>query len=81
MQRALDKPVTKLSQLKAAMRAGDWELALRLAARFPRLGDQAAAIQRAHEAYSNPRFYKQIGKNPEALKEAGKKALIARYGN
>ncbi len=62
------------------MRAGSWELALRIAARFPRLGEHEAAIRRGHEAYTNPRFYGQLGYDPEALKEAGKQALIARYG-
>ncbi len=79
MPRAPGKSPTKLSQLKAAMRAGDWELALRIAARFPKLGEHAAAIQRAHEVYTNPRFYRQLGKDPETLKEAGRRALIARY--
>ena len=80
MPRAPGKPPTKLSHLKAAMRAGDWQLALRIAARFPELGEHAAAIVRGHEAYTNPRFYLQLGKDPVALKEAGKRALIARYG-
>jgi hypothetical protein len=74
------KPAAKLLQLKAAIRAGDWELALRLAARFPRLGVQAAAIQLGHEAYAHPRFYQQLGKDPERLKDDGKRALIEKYG-
>ena len=62
------------------MRAGNWALALRIAARFPELGEHAAAIQRGHEAYVHPRFYVQIGMDPDALKEAGKQALISKYG-
>ena len=80
MPTAPGKPPTKVSQLEAAIRAGHWELALRIAARFPRLGEHRAAIVRAHEAYTNPQFYRQIGKNHEALKAEGKRALIARYG-
>ena len=80
MPRAPGKPPTKLSQLKAAMQAGNWELALRIAARFPDLGEHAAAIVRGHEAYTNPRFYLQLRKDIETLKEMGKRALIARYG-
>ena len=80
MPRAPGEPPTKLARLKAAMRAGDWALALRIAARFPKLGEHAATIQRGHEAYTNPRFYRQLSKDPEALKKAGKLALIARYG-
>ena len=74
------RPRTKLAQVRAAMRAGDWALALRIAARFPRLGEHRAAIVRAHEAYTNPRFYKQIGYDPEKLKADGRRALIERYG-
>lgn len=79
MSRAPGKPQTKLSQLKAAMRAGDWQLALRIAARFSELGDDKAAILRGHEAYTNPRFYLQLGKDLDVLKAEGKRALIARY--
>jgi hypothetical protein len=61
------------------MRAGDWQLALRLAARFPQLGEHAAAIVRGHEAYANPRFYLQLGEDLDVLKSEGKRALIARY--
>jgi len=74
------EPRTKLAQLKAAMRAGDWALALRIAARFPRLGIHKPAIVRAHEAYTNPRFYKQLGYDVEKLEADGRRALIERYG-
>jgi hypothetical protein len=70
---------TKLSKLEAAATAADWPLALRIAAKFPRLGEHKAAIVRAHEAYENARFYRQIGKNPDALIESGIKALRERY--
>lgn len=70
---------TKLSKLAAAAHAGDWQTALRIAAKFPSLGDQRDAIKRAHEAHSNPAFYQQIGKDPEALIAAGIEALKARY--
>ena len=74
------KPPTKIAQLRAAMRSDDWQLALRIAARFPRLGEHRAAIVRAHEAYTNPRLYRQLGYDIEKLKADGRRALIARYG-
>ena len=74
------KPPTKLSQLKAAMRARHWQLALRIASRFPRLGEQRDAILSGHEAYVRPKFFKQLGRDVEAMKEAGRQALIERYG-
>ena len=34
----------------------------------------------SHGAYTNPRFFAQIGKDVEALKDAGRAALIDRFG-
>jgi len=70
---------TKLSKVKAAMDAGNWQEAIRLAAKFPQLGDHRGAILDAQMAYSNPRFLLQLKKDPEAVKAAGKAALLARY--
>ena len=73
------EPVTKIAKLRDAADRGDWREALRIAARFPELGDERAAIVRAHEAAWRPGFYRQLGKNPEALVAAGIAALKARY--
>ncbi len=81
MPQALGRAPTKLVQLKAAMRAGDWALALRIAARFPRLGEHREAIVRGHEAYAHPQFYAQLGYDPEKLKAEGRRALVERYGS
>ena len=70
---------TKLSRLCDFMAAGDWPAALRLAATFPRLGDHRDAITRGREACARPDFYRQIGKDPDALVAAGVAALKARY--
>jgi hypothetical protein len=71
---------TKLNTLKTAYAAGDIKAALRIAARFPDLGDHAADITRAHEALSNPsNLHEQMGKDRNALIEAGVNALRARY--
>ena len=71
---------TKLSQLKAKYASGDKIGALAIAAKFPRLGDFKDTVQMAWAAHQNPSFYTQIGHNPDALKEAGFKALEAMYG-
>jgi hypothetical protein len=71
---------TKLSKLKAAAAAGDWGKALRIAAKFPELGEHHAAIKRAHEASHSAAFYRQIGRDPQACIDAGVAALRARYG-
>lgn len=70
---------TKLDKLKAAAAAGRWDDALSIAARFPRLGEHAAAIKRAHEAMHSPGFYWQIGRDPDKLIQIGIDALKARY--
>lgn len=70
---------TKISKLKAAAAKGDWAEALRIAARFPELGEHRAAITRAHEAHANARFYRGLGKDPEALIADGIAALKDRY--
>lgn len=72
--------MTKITLLRAAMAAGNWKAALSIAAKFPRLGEHGPAITRAHNALLRPGFYRQIRQNPETLIEAGKAALIDRYG-
>ena len=71
---------TKLSRIREAAAAGDWPGALRIAAKFADLGENRAAIIRAHEAHANARFYRGLGKDPEALIAAGIDALKERFG-
>lgn len=70
---------TKLDQVKQAAAANDWALALRIAAKFPQLGEHKRAIVTGHEALVHPEFYRQLRKDPAALVEAGKEALRQRY--
>ncbi len=70
----------KIDQLRALMAAGEWRAAISMASKFPRNGEHAQAIARAQEAYMRPEFQRQIGRDPDALIEAGRKALEARYG-
>ena len=65
--------------VRAALATGDTTGALRIAAKFPRLGDHEAAIQRAWMAVKSPDFCRQIGKDPAALIEAGNIALVERF--
>lgn len=73
-------PTTKLSQIMLALERDDVAGALRIAARFPDLGAERAAILDAHGAVTNPRFCQQLGKEPAALIELGRLALIRRWG-
>jgi hypothetical protein len=61
------------------MAAGEWRRALSLAAKFPRLGTHKNAIVDAHEAYTHPDFYRQLGKDVDAVIQAGIAALKDRY--
>lgn len=70
---------TKLSAVRAAMDRGDWQRAMALAAKFPRLGAEREAILDAHASWSNERFVRQLGKDVETLRAAGIAALRAKY--
>lgn len=71
---------TKLSKLVAMMNAGEWDAAIRFAAKFPDLGAEKAHITRAKDAILNPRFYEQLGRNVPELIAEGRAALLRRYG-
>lgn len=70
---------SKLSIVLEHMAANRWQKALSVAAKFSQLGEHRDAIQLAHDAYTHPHFYRQIGKNIEALQTAGQTALIERF--
>ena len=72
-------PQTKLSAVLSYLDAGLPHEALRIAARFPQLGAERAAILDAHVAITNPRFCRQLGKDPEALIAVGVAALRSKY--
>lgn len=71
---------TKIAALRAAWGAGDRTAALRLAAKFKRLGEHADAIRRGWDAMARPAFYRQIKRDPDTLVAAGVAAVAARYG-
>jgi hypothetical protein len=70
---------TKLAKIRKAMRDENWDEALRLAARFQRLGEQAEAIKRAANAMTNPAFYEGLGYNLAQVRTDGIAALKERY--
>ncbi len=69
----------KLIKLTQHMAKDEWEKAFKMAAKFYDLGEQKDAIMQAHQAITNERFYRQIGKDPEKAIEAGIGALKERY--
>lgn len=70
---------TKISVLRLQMQNGQWTEAIRMAARFPRLGDERGAILDAQMALTNPAFCRGMRKDPDALIEAGIAALKSKY--
>jgi hypothetical protein len=70
---------SKLARVREAMASNDWERAIRLAARFPTLGEHGAAIRRANDAINNPRLYKQLGHDLEEIRMKAIAALKQRF--
>ena len=70
---------TKLSKLMKLIDSGEWFPAIKFASKFPNLGKERDDILRAKDAINNAEFYRQIKRDPEALIEAGKAALISKY--
>lgn len=62
-----------------AMREGRWPDAILGAAKFPDLGDHAAAIHRGREAILRPAFQRQLRRDPAAMIEEAQAALLARW--
>lgn len=67
----------KIDILREFMAAEAWHQALRLAASWP---DARPATRKAWEAAARPEFQRQLGRDPDALIEAGKAELMARFG-
>jgi len=54
-------------QIRAAWVTGDRIGALRIAARFFDRSVDTSVFKRGSDAYNNPRFYRQLGKDPEQI--------------
>lgn len=74
------EPIKKIDQLRAHMAAGEWQQAISLAAKFPRLGKERNAILDAHTAFTNPRWVVGLGKDVKQCIAEGVDALCVKYG-
>ena len=72
-------PTTKLAKVRGAMAAGNWDLAIRLAARFRSLGEYSVAIRRGKEILDRPDFYRELGQNIEQIRNDAIDALKKKY--
>ena len=72
----------KSDLVRQYVKAGDYRRALSITKGF-RLGisrDQHAAMVRAHECFSNPEYYRSIGRNPSEEIRKGIAVLKGLYG-
>lgn len=71
---------TKLAKVRALLAAGDEVGALRIVARFPRLGAEKEVITRGWAAYQYPAVYEELGFDPDALFRDAVDAIRTKYG-
>src|SRR5262249_20973278 len=69
----------KTDLIRAAWHAGDHIGALRIAARFFDRSIDTRAFKRGIDAYNNPDFYRQLGKDPEQIVRDALDALGKRF--
>jgi hypothetical protein len=74
-----DYMICKSDQIRAAWVAGDQIEALRIAARFFDRSSDTKTIKRGIDAYNNPSFYRQLGKDPEQIIGAALDILAKRF--
>ena len=71
---------SKTEIIRSALSRGDRLSALRVAARFHDRSEDTRLFKRAFDAYRNPDFYRQVGKDPDQLIRAAMKRLEDRFG-
>jgi hypothetical protein len=69
----------KTDQIRAAWLAGDRIGALRIATQFFDRSDATKTFQRGMDAHRHPRFYSQIGKQPQELVTTALELLAKRF--
>jgi hypothetical protein len=67
----------QIADIHAALKDGDRLGALRIASQLRGCPEE---VSRAWQATSRPEFYRELGKDPEALIAAGLTSLEATYG-
>lgn len=61
------------------MSEGRLDDAIRFAGKFPILGSEKRAITRAREALIRPEFFREMGRDVEAIIQEGREAILRRY--
>ena len=70
---------TQLSTLREHLANDEHVKAIRLAASWPRLGDDKAVIARAAAALTSPEIYRELGFDPDELVQTGIQTLQTKY--
>jgi hypothetical protein len=70
---------SKTEIIRTTLDRGDWLSALRVASRFHDRSSDTLLFKRGFDAYQNPDFYRQLGKDPEKLVTAAIKRLKTRF--
>ena len=69
----------KSDQIRAAWAAGDRIGALRIAVRFFDRSTYTKTFKHGMDAYNNPGFYRQLGKDPNQLMAAALELLAKKF--
>lgn len=70
---------TKTDIIKNALANGDTRKAISVASKFFDRSDETQLYKQAQAAIGNPGFYRQIGKDPDAIIAAAVENLEARF--
>ncbi len=71
--------MTKLDKIKEAFKSKDFNKAISIASKFPRLGKEKDAIKLAQDCIINPSFYRQLGYSIEDKIKEGIDAIAKKY--
>jgi len=69
----------KSDKIRAALANGDTRKAISLASKFFDRSDETQLYKQAQAAIGNPGFYRQIGKDPDAIIAAAVESLTHRF--
>lgn len=71
---------SKLDQLRTLWENGDRLGALRIASKYFDRSPATKTMKRGWDAYSNPSFYRQINRDPEALVGEAMRVMATKFG-
>jgi len=71
--------ISKTEKIRAAWAAGERIAALRIAAPFFDRSNDTKTFKRGMDAYNNPDFYRQLGKDPDEIVAVALERLVNRF--